>query len=101
MAGPPMNATGLRASGVGPSGGPRLALTKANRRVLCALARVLDREGSASIREVMAEAGLRSVSSVSHHLHKLALHGYIEDPVHNRPRGWRLTKRGSTAATQP
>jgi SOS-response transcriptional repressor LexA len=69
-------------------------LTKASRRVLNALARVLDREGTASIREVGAEAGLSSVSSTSFQLHKLALYGYIEEPIPNRPRGWQLTERG-------
>lgn len=76
----------------------RTALTPASRKVLRALARALDREGSASIREIMTESGLASPSSVSHHLHKLAAYGYIKAPVRNRPRGWQLTREGWIAA---
>lgn len=76
----------------------RAALTPPSRKVLRALARVLDREGSASIREVMAESGHTSTSSVAFHLRKLATYGYIEEPVRNRPRGWRLTREGWIAA---
>lgn len=74
------------------------ALTDPSRNVLRALGRVLDREGTASVREIMRESGLSSSSSVAHHLRKLALHGYIEEPVRNRPRGWLLTARGWAAA---
>lgn len=70
------------------------ALTAATRNVLCALAHALDREGTASLREIMRLAGLRSPSSVTHHLRKLARHGYIDPLVHDRPRGWQLTDRG-------
>lgn len=79
--------------------GTRSALTRANRRVLDGLALVLEREGTASIREIGKAAGLSSPSSVAHHLHKLALHGYVEAPVHNRPRGWRLSGRGWTVVS--
>lgn len=73
------------------------ALTVPSAKVLAALAAVLDREGTASVREVMLQSGLASTSSVAHHLRKLALHGYIEPPVRNRPRGWQITARGWTA----
>lgn len=100
MAGPPVSATEWPSVAAIPAEQRRKALTPANHKVLCGLARVLDREGSASIREIMTESGLASSSSVSHHLGKLAIYGYIEPPVRGRPRGWWLTARGWAAAGQ-
>lgn len=78
--------------------GARIPEGTTSRRVLHALADLLNRQGTASIREIGAAAGLSSTSGVSYHLHKLAMGGYVEEPVHNRPRGWQLTREGWTAA---
>jgi RIO-like serine/threonine protein kinase len=75
---------------------PVKRLSPQNLRVLRALRAVLQREGTASIRDIAAVSGLSSSSTVAHHLNHLVLFGFVYSK-HNRPRGWQLTDKGIDA----
>lgn len=59
-------------------------LTERQRALLSALRRLSDREGfSPSLRELGAEVGLRSPSTVLHHVRILEARGLIDRNAHN------------------
>lgn len=53
-------------------------VTAAQLRVLCALVRVYERDGRATVRDVTEEAGLRSFSTTHNHLRALFAAGFVE-----------------------